>query len=653
MPNGLADETSPYLAQHADNPVDWFPWGPEAFAEAKRRDVPIFLSVGYSACHWCHVMAHESFEDDEVAAVLNARFVNVKVDREERPDVDAVYMEAVQAMTGRGGWPMSVFMTPDSLQPFYTGTYWPKTNRQGMPGFLSIIDAIHEAWTERRTEVLESSSSITERLVAHARTEQDDVVPAALVNDAATFIIENVWDRDLGGFGRAPKFPQTMTIGFLLDHHASTGDEASLTAATHALRAMADGGIHDQIGGGFARYSTDAKWLAPHFEKMLYDNALLLAEYARAHVSTGDQRMAQVATSTADYLLAEMRHELGGFFAATDADSEGVEGKFFVWPRQELIDVLDGAGLPGERLAELWNATEAGNWEASNILHLSGVVPDDLIEAVAAARPLLHAHRANRIPPGLDDKILTSWNALAIRGFAIAGRYLGRPDWIEVAASTASFLAEHLVVDGVLHHTWKNGVAAVPALLEDVAHLALALVELYEAGGDPAHLTWARALVQDARDRFHDDQDGAFFASAHEAEGLYRRPKDTWDNATPSSNSSLALAAIRLAALTGDASLHEIVDEFLRTFARSAGQSPPGQGMFLQVALASRTEQREVAIVGPAGAARDALVAQVNTALRPGVSLAIADDDVAALGLVPLLEGRTSLDGQPAAYVCR
>ncbi len=663
MPNRLADTTSPYLQQHAENPVDWFPWGEEAFAEARRRDVPVFLSVGYSSCHWCHVMAHESFEDESVAALLNDRFVNVKVDREERPDVDAVYMDAVTAMTGRGGWPMSVFLTPGELRPFYAGTYWPPTDRHGMPGFTTVVDAVHDAWLHRREEVLSSAAQVTQRLEVRARTEPEDAVDVGgLVEHAARRTLAQAWDRELGGFGRAPKFPQAMTIGFLLDVAAARGDDelggTARQAAVHALHAMADGGIHDQVGGGFARYSTDARWLVPHFEKMLYDNALLLAEYARGAALTGDARLAEVATTTADYLLRELRHPLGGFFSATDADSEGVEGKFFTWERDELVAVLDDAGLPGQRLATVLGATDHGNWEGTNVLHLPDGVPADLRGDLARAREVLYAHRAERVPPGLDDKVLTSWNALAIRGLAIAGRLLGRPDWIDEAAATAGFLAEHLVVDGVLHHTWQGprdgagGRAAVPALLEDVAFLAEALVALYEAGGDPAHLRWARDLVDDARARFHDDEGGAFFATAHDAEALYRRPKDAWDNATPSSNSALAAAAVRLAALIGDHAYADLADEVLRTFALSASQSPPGHGHLLQVASFLHHGVREVAVVGAAGAERDALVAVVDGRPRPGLVLAVAEDDGAATD-VPLLAGRGPVEGRPAAYVCR
>ena len=665
VPNRLADASSPYLAQHADNPVDWFPWGDEAFEEARRRDVPIFLSVGYSSCHWCHVMAHESFEDPEVAAQLNGHFVNVKVDREERPDVDAVYMDAVQAMTGRGGWPMSVFLTPDTLRPFYAGTYWPKLNRPGMPGFLSVIDAVAEAWRERRDQVLESADQVTERLTTFHRTELGTDHPD--VDRAVGMVLTSAWDRDLGGFGRAPKFPQAMTIGLLLDHHAATDASApthgdALAAASQALTAMADGGIHDQLAGGFARYSTDAKWLVPHFEKMLYDNGLLLAEYARASVANravGNDavadHLAEVATTTADYLLRELRHELGGFFAATDADSEGVEGKYFIWDRDELVEVLDEAGLDGDAFADLWNATDPPNWDGEygqpggNILHLTGPVPAAMDADLARAKQVLLDHRAQRVSPGLDDKVLTSWNALAIRGLAIAGRYLHRPDWVAEAAATAAFLDEHLVVDGVLHHTWKDGTATVPALLEDIAHLALALVELFQAGGDPTHLARARELVGLARREFHDEVDGAFFATAHDAEGLYRRPKDTWDNATPSSNSALALASLQLAALTGDLDLRDVADEILRTFARSADQSPPGHGMLLQAALRFALPSTEVAIVGPTGDDRDALVATVDDRLRPDTVLAVADapDD-----RVPLLDGRHPTGDVPMAWVC-
>ncbi len=482
MPNRLAHASSPYLLQHADNPVDWFPWGDEAFEEAVRRDVPVFLSVGYSSCHWCHVMAHESFEDDGIAAYMNEHFVNVKVDREERPDVDAVYMAAVQGMTGRGGWPMSVFLDHDR-RPFYAGTYWPKEGRGGMPSFPRVLEAIDDAWTNRRDEVTTSAGEIVEALAAADRsTEPEDVADLELSGAAVTLVVDQAWDRQRGGFGRPPKFPQAMTIGLLLDHHARTAHPGALEAAVHSLRAMARGGIRDQVGGGFARYSTDAQWLVPHFEKMLYDNGLLLDVYARAAALTGDDELERVARSTADYLIREMQHPDGGFFSATDADSEGVEGKFFVWTDEEFREVARVADVDADRYAAFHGVQPEGNFspeaaghapERANILHepvdratfadQHGIDRETLEAELRRLHLALYDRRSERVPPELDDKVLTSWNALAIRGLARAALHLGEPRYAEAAVRAAAFLRDHAVVDTAPHLEGRaGGGACVP-----------------------------------------------------------------------------------------------------------------------------------------------------------------------------------------------
>ncbi|MBW3576351.1 MAG: thioredoxin domain-containing protein [Actinobacteria bacterium] len=661
-PTGL----SPYLAQHVDNPVDWYPWGDRAFEEAKRRDVPIFLSVGYSACHWCHVMAHESFEDDQVAALLNEHFVAVKVDREERPDVDAVYMEAVTALTGHGGWPMSVFLTPDG-RPFFGGTYWPKEDRTGMPGFVRVLRSVHEAWRDRRDELAATAGRIAEALAERAAGPAAGAADPTVADRAAPVALR-AWDRTLGGFGQAPKFPQAMTLEWLVERHVRLRRDGGETAdrwlepVAHSLDAMARGGIHDHVGGGFHRYSTDGRWLVPHFEKMLYDNALLVAAYAKAAAVTGDPRFDRVARSTADYLLRDLRHDAGGFFSATDADSEGEEGRFFVWSMDELADVVRSVGADPDRFAAFYGASAGGNWEGTNILHepvdrgrfcaQRGLDLAEFVEELDAVRAALYERREERAHPGLDRKVLTSWNALAVRGLVATGMYLGLPEYVDAAITTAGFLHEALVVDGRLHHVWKDGTVTVPAFLEDVATLAVACLDLYAATGDAMWFERAAHWANDARDRFHDDDDGGFFATAHDVDELYIRPKQTWDNATPSANSVMAEAGLRLAGYTGDAAWRDVTDEVVRLFQGDAERAPTGYGWFLRVAEDVLAGPREVAVVGTPGPRRERLVRELWAGPLPGAVVAVAapDGDRTA---VPLLEGRDEVDGQPAAYVCR
>jgi uncharacterized protein len=659
MTNRLAHETSPYLQQHADNPVDWRPWGEEAFAEARRRDVPIFLSVGYSTCHWCHVMAHESFEDDEIAALLNAEFVNVKVDREERPDVDAVYMAAVQGMTGHGGWPMSVFVTPEG-RPFYAGTYWPSEPRHGMPAFPQVVRAVADAWRDRRDEVLSSATSIANALASGPATPPADQVDVTVADEAARVVVDQAWDRRLGGFGRAPKFPQAMTIEWLLDRHARTGEADVLEAATHSLRAMARGGIHDQLAGGFARYSTDARWLVPHFEKMLYDNALLLPAYAGAAALTGDEELADVATSTAAYLLAELRTPEGLFVSATDADSEGVEGRFFVWSHDELTEVIAGAGADPELMTRHLGARPEGNWEGSNVLHLphgpqglaesEGLDVGEFAESFERVRAALEERRSRRVHPGVDTKVLTSWNALAVRGLVRAGLLLGEPGWVHAGATAAGELHERLVVGGRLHHVLSGSRVDVPAFLEDVALLALADLELLQATGRAVWFERAVALVEDADARFHDDVEGGWFQTADDAEELYTRPKDRFDNATPAGTSVMVEVCRLLAGLTGEGRWHDRAAEGVRLLQEDARRMPTGYGWLLRQVEALAAGPREVAIVGRAGQQRDALVAATVRRPRPGTVTVVADPDPATP--VPLLLGRDEVEGRPAAYVC-
>ena len=664
MVNRLAAASSPYLLQHVDNPVDWYEWGDEAFEEARRRGVPIFLSVGYSACHWCHVMAHESFEDDEVAAMLNAAFVNVKVDREERPDVDAVYMRAVQSMTGRGGWPMSVFLTPGGA-PFYAGTYWPREPRHGMPDFPRVITAVAEAWEQRRDEVLSSAASVADAIDRHRDLEPATDLDVEVADAAARLVVDQAWDRQLGGFGRAPKFPQAMTIEWLLHRHARTGEREPLEAAVHSLDAMARGGIHDHLAGGFARYSTDARWLVPHFEKMLYDNALLLAAYATAArlAIDADERaaMERTARTTAAFLLDDLRGPDGTFHAALDADSEGEEGRFYVWSLDEVLDVLAGLDVDQALWTRYLGVSSAGNWEGTNVLHEPvareqfardhGREPTSFAVEWDRVRRALLERRGERVHPGLDDKVLTDWNALAVRGLVVAGRLLEEPSWIEAGARAAEVLHERHVVDGRLQHTSRAGRVAVPAFLEDHALLALADLELLAATGEPVWYDRAVALARDADVRFHDDVDGGWFTTAEDAEVLFTRPKETWDNATPSGTSVMVEVCQLLAALSGEAHWAARAEEGIRLLQGSAATMPTGYGWLLRQVEALAAGPREVAIVGPAGPARDALVAVVATGVHPGVASVVADPDHG--DRVPLLAHRGPVDGAPAAYVCR
>ena len=656
--NRLQDTASPYLLQHADNPVDWWPWCPEAFDEARRRDVPVFLSVGYSSCHWCHVMAHESFEDDAVAEVLNADFVSIKVDREERPDVDSVYMGAVQAMTGHGGWPMSVFCAPDGT-PFHAGTYWPKQSRGGMPGFLQVLAAVTRAWNADRDSVDNLGARLTEHLRrgTSLAADADSPKPDAQLAEAARSGCVQGWDRELGGFGRAPKFPQAMTIDFLLAHHVRTGDADALAAATHALDAMSAGGIHDQIRGGFARYSTDAHWLVPHFEKMLYDNALLLRAYTHAAWLTGSARYRFVALRIADWLTTAAQTDEGGFVSAFDADSEGVEGKFFVWTAEEFADVVATTGEDADEWAGRYGVTASGNFTLEDgsgratILHESEAFDFDDAELCQRRHRVdeaLAARRSERVPPGVDDKVLTSWNALAIESLAEAGVAFDRPDLVQAARRGAEFLADCLVVDRQLHHTWTSRRGPqVPAFAEDVAGLARGLLVLFDADQDPRWFRWAQELATDADERFR-DTDGTYFDTAADAEELLARPKATWDNANPSPSSVMAEAHLRLSGLTGESVHAERADEILRAFAASVTAAPTGHGELLR-ALEHSLDAREVAIVGDS-TDRDPLVRAYRRRWRPGTVLALGDGLTA---VVPLLAERPTVNDQAAAYVCR
>jgi uncharacterized protein len=648
MPNRLAGETSPYLLQHKDNPVDWQPWDEQALAQARERDVPLLISIGYSACHWCHVMERESFEDPAVAAYMNEHFVCIKVDREERPDVDAIYMDATQAMTGHGGWPLNAFATPAQV-PFYAGTYFPPSGRHGLPGWRQLLEAIAEAWRERREEIERQGAQIVAHLGVSARIEPDPGEPEPGLLATSVQAIADREDHVHGGFGGAPKFPQASAIELLLARGDGGGAGPGAAApALRALRAMARGGIYDQLGGGFARYAVDAGWVVPHFEKMLYDNALLARAYLHGwQASGGDPLLRQVCTETLDWALRELRGPEGGFAAALDADSEGVEGRFYVWTQEQLRAALGEQALYDVAVAH-WGVTPAGNFEGRSILVRAGS-DDDPPELPEIKRRLMAA-RGERVRPGLDDKRLTSWNALMLAALAEAGAALERTDYLDAARRCADFLLRELrTEDGRLLRTWKDGRARLAGYLEDHAYLLEALLTLYEATFDARWFAAARALADVTIARFADDERGGFFSTADDHERLVARRKDLEDTPIPSGNSSMALGLLRLGRLTGEAAHEQRARDAIALLHPLAARHPLAFAHLLRaVDFLLADDVREVAIVGaPADAAP--LVRVVRGTFHPRLVLAGA---AAPSDEVPLLAGREPVDGRAAAYVC-
>ena len=656
MANRLADATSPYLLQHAGNPVAWQEWGPEALEEARARDVPILLSIGYAACHWCHVMERESFEDLATARVMNEWFVPVKVDREERPDLDAIYMDAVQAMTGQGGWPMTVFLTPDG-RPFYGGTYFPPEDRHGMPGFGRVLAAVHDAWSNRRQELLEQGSSLLQYIERASRLPRSE---DALTEDTLTRALEVLrrsFDQEWGGFGAAPKFPQPMTLEFLLRMHVR-GTAEALDTARRTLTKMARGGMFDQVGGGFHRYSVDRVWLVPHFEKMLYDNAQLLRLYTRAFLITGDDLYRHTAITTAEYLLREMRHPAGGFYSSQDADSEGVEGKFYVWPFDELIREAEPHGGVA---AAFYASSPGGNWEGTNILWRprdddvvaveQGTTVASLLEVIEQVRAQLFAARSKRIPPATDDKVLASWNGLAISGLAEAGRVFGRADLIDAAVAAARFvLSELRDPAGRLLRSWRDGRTSGLGFLDDHAAMAGACLDLYETTFDESWFSEASRLTADAIRLFADDQAGGFFDTGSDAERLVVRPKDLFDNAVPSGNSMMIEVLLRLGALTGETAYEERAERALRALQTALANAPAGFGYALGALDLALGRAKEIAISGdPAAEDTRKLVEVVRSRFLPNHVLAVGRSDGSE---VPLLRDRPQRDGRATAYVC-
>ena len=669
--NRLSDETSPYLLQHADNPVDWYPWGDEAFELARSEDRPILLSVGYSACHWCHVMAHESFENDEIADQMNRDFVNIKVDREERPDVDSVYMTFTQAMTGQGGWPMTVFLTPD-LEPFYAGTYFPPADGFGRPGFPRLLEGIRNAWDGDRENVLSSAAQVTEQMREAANRSAGDA-SAGLSADLpvrAAEALRSAFDANWGGFGGAPKFPSPGNLEFLLMHHqrlgGDTGSPSAREMVLHTLRQMWAGGMYDHLGGGFARYSVDAKWLVPHFEKMLYDNAQLVRVYLHAFQLTGDPFFERVVRETLEYVRREMTSPEGGWYAAQDADSEGIEGKFFVWTPEQIdavlgdddgtffravFDVQPGGNFTDPHHAELTGRSVLSRPRPAQELTAELGLDADALEArVDALRERLFEARSARIAPGLDDKVLTSWNGLMLEAVAEAGRVLGDDAYLEVAATNAAFVREQMWRDGRLLHTYKGGVARVDGMLEDCSYYALGLLELYRATGELAHLEWARELFEVILARFRDEEGSGFFETPSDGEALVLRQKPLFDAPTPSGNGATALLAATLARYFGEPEWDRIARETIAGAQDRIAQAATGFGSMLQSAELLLAPHREVAIVGPAKA-RSSYERVFAERFLPTVTLATAD----GAGGIPLLEDRDvpagAADGA-AAFVC-
>lgn len=661
MPNRLEHETSPYLLQHADNPVDWWPWSPEAFAEARERGVPVMLSVGYSSCHWCHVMAHESFEDELAAAYMNEHFVNIKVDREERPDVDAVYMEAVQAATGQGGWPMTVFLTPDA-EPFYFGTYFPPEPRHGMPSFMQVLEGVRTAWVGRPEEVADVAQRIVRDLAGRQLDYGRATAPGPEDLARALLALTREYDAARGGFGGAPKFPPSMVLEFLLRHHARTGAEGALQMAADTCEAMARGGIYDQLGGGFARYSVDRDWIVPHFEKMLYDNALLCRVYAHLWRATGSDLARRVALETADFMVRELRTDQGGFASALDADSEDpasgkhVEGAYYAWTPAELREVLgdeDGALAVG-----YFGVTEEGTFEEGrSVLQLPQDGPSADAERIASIRARLFAARQTRPAPGRDDKVVAAWNGLAIAALAECGAFFERPDLVERATEAADLLVRvHMDGRARLARTSKDGhVGANAGVLEDYGDVAEGFLALAAVTGEGVWLEFAGFLVDLVLDRFT-AEDGSLYDTAHDAEKLIRRPQDPTDTAAPSGWTAAAGALLSYAAHTGSQAHRTAAERALGVVHALGPRAPRFIGHGLAVAEALVDGPREVAVVGhPDDPARESLHRTALLGTAPGAVVAtglpLAEDGSG--GEFPLLADRTLLDGLPTAYVCR
>ncbi len=661
MPNRLSSETSPYLLQHAENPVDWYPWGNEALAKARDEDKPILVSIGYSACHWCHVMEHESFENAEIAATMNDRFVNVKVDREERPDLDSLYMSAVQALTGHGGWPLNVFLTPDG-SPFYGGTYFPPDDRMGMPGFPKVLEAVSAAYQERREEVEESAGQIRELLQRATRTlPQPDELGPELLTEAAEQLARS-FDARNGGFGAAPKFPQPSVIEFLLRQVKRTRGQRETAMVQRTLDHMARGGIYDQIGGGFHRYAVDAVWLVPHFEKMLYDNAQLASIYLAAYQAFGDARYRRVAEETLDFVVREMTDSRGGFHATLDADTAGHEGTFYTWTADEIDEALGGEDAA---IANVWfNVEPGGNFEGRSVLATPrtaadvadrlGVGEEQLQESLTRIRTTLLEVREARERPGRDEKIIAGWNGLMLKAFANGSRILNRPDFREIGERNAAFLLEHLSRDGRLLRSWKDGDARIGGFLEDHAYAIDGLLALYQATANARWLEEALRLTDVMIAEFGDPEGVGFFDTALDHETPVARPRDLHDGATPSGNAVAADVLLRIGAMTGNDAWSARGSELLRTMARTMREHPLAAGRYLSATDFYLGPLKEVALAGdPDRDDLQALLGAVYDGFEPNAIVGFVDPDRSGLmDRLPFLQDRPMRDERATAYVC-
>jgi uncharacterized protein YyaL (SSP411 family) len=667
MPNLLANETSPYLLQHKDNPVDWYPWGEEALAAARLLDKPILLSIGYSSCHWCHVMAHESFENEVIAAVMNAGFVNIKVDREELPDVDSIYMAAVQAMTGSGGWPLNVFITPDG-QPFFGGTYFPPEDRHNMAGFPRVLAAISDAYANRRQEILDNSTQVVEAIRKQAIPKKiEGSINESLIFGSFTQLVGNA-DLEHGGSQGAPKFPQPMIYELLLRYWKRTDSSQALDIVTVTLEKMAQGGIYDQIGGGFARYSVDDRWLVPHFEKMLYDNALLMSLYVHAYQVTKKPLFKRVIAETLEYVTKEMTHAAGGFYSASDADSEGVEGKFFVWASDEIDCVLDPSDA--ELAKAYWGISEEGNFEGSNILNLPMSQPDflsltsqdsaEVIADIERIRGVLYQERSKRIAPEIDDKILVSWNALMLKAFAEAGVVFENEVWVAMAEKNARFLLDQVRDEnGLLLHTWKatsdsEGDPRIFGYLDDHAYLVDALLTLYETTFNFSYVHEAKSIADQMIERFWDTDGGVFYDTSLDHMRLLVRPRDVLDNAVPSGGAIAALALQRLSVFTGCAEYADKAETSMKALIPYMEQAPSAVTCWLAAVDFLRSESQEVVLIGDAS---DSVILEMKRELgkmfEPNRVLAGSATGSSEFDDFPLLEGRIQVNGKATAYVCK
>lgn len=659
MSNHLVNESSPYLLQHGGNPVDWYPWSVEAISKAHREDKPIFLSIGYAACHWCHVMAHESFEDPTTAALMNTNYVCIKVDREERPDLDSIYMSFLVATTGGGGWPMSVFLTPDG-KPFYVGTYFPPVPQHNLPAFREVLETVARLWRTDRAAILSSSESLSQSLAIHQSAPKGDLTLNPLILEQAAHTIAQIYDWQNGGWGSAPKFPQPMLVEFLL-RQGSRGDSASLEMALHTLRSMSQGGMYDVLGGGFARYSVDSIWLIPHFEKMLYDNAQLALIYLHAYLLNGDQQLREVCESTLDFVLREMTHPSGGFFSSLDADSEGEEGKYYRWTLQEVRSALS---IPKDvdLIMTAYGVTEAGNFNGRNLLRRT--IPDEKLAAqfdldehfvsarLSELRRQLLTVRNNRILPSVDDKVLVSWNALMLSALAEAGRSLRRNDYLTAAIQNANFILENLVEDGRLKRSWRAGAAKHDAYLEDFAGLALGLLKLYQADPNPHWYQASIWLLEKMQSHFSDTT-GGFFDTRDDHEALLYRPKDMQDDATPSGNALAAMLLLQLATYEGRSDWRVYAQEMLSSNIGLITRFPSAFAYWLCAADFALGRVHEVAVLGNLDdPATQGLLEPLRLGYHPRLLLA-ASPYPPPSGSPALLNDRGLLNGRPTAYVCQ